>query len=207
MGFEEKIVKNMPNSIFKLFRKILLIFSGSSYINKLVNTIAKKIKKIMCRGSGCICLICGVELSNFYKLPFNEDDPRFGELECPYCGTSSRIATLYSYLKHLDIFNNENFSKENNFKVLHFAPEKHFYDEFKMNPQIEYYGVDLCPEQYKINGMDVKKVDITNIPYDNDTFDFILANHVLEHVPDDKKAMSELYRVLKLGGGEFCKFL
>ena len=43
-------------------------------------------------------------------------------------------------------------------------------------------------------------MDITDIPFEKDTFDFILCNHVLEHVPDDKLAMSELYRVMKKGG-------
>src|SRR5690606_7130456 len=42
--------------------------------------------------------------------------------------------------------------------------------------------------------------DICNLPFENDSFDVILCNHVLEHIPDDTKAMHELYRILKPGG-------
>jgi len=45
-----------------------------------------------------------------------------------------------------------------------------------------------------------RKIDITDINFENDYFDFIICNHVLEHVQDDRKAMSELFRVLKPDG-------
>ena len=44
------------------------------------------------------------------------------------------------------------------------------------------------------------KADICNLPFESNTYDVILCNHVLEHIPDDTKAMQELYRVLKPGG-------
>lgn len=44
------------------------------------------------------------------------------------------------------------------------------------------------------------KADICHLPFDNNSFDVILCNHVLEHIPDDSKAMSEMLRVLKPGG-------
>jgi len=45
-----------------------------------------------------------------------------------------------------------------------------------------------------------RKIDITDISFGNDYFDFIICNHVLEHIQDDRKAMSELFRVLKPSG-------
>jgi len=45
-----------------------------------------------------------------------------------------------------------------------------------------------------------RKIDITNINFENDYFDFIICNHVLEHIADDQKAMRELFRVLRPGG-------
>jgi ubiquinone/menaquinone biosynthesis C-methylase UbiE len=44
------------------------------------------------------------------------------------------------------------------------------------------------------------KADICNLPFEDNTFDFILCNHVLEHINDDTKAIKELYRVMKPGG-------
>ena len=44
------------------------------------------------------------------------------------------------------------------------------------------------------------KADICDLPFENDSYDFIICNHVLEHIPDDTKAMRELYRVLAPGG-------
>ena len=44
------------------------------------------------------------------------------------------------------------------------------------------------------------KADICALPFEDETYDLILCNHVLEHIPDDRKAMRELYRILKKGG-------
>jgi ubiquinone/menaquinone biosynthesis C-methylase UbiE len=51
------------------------------------------------------------------------------------------------------------------------------------------------------------KADICDLPFEDNQYDVILCNHVLEHIPDDTKAMQELYRVLKPGGMAICKFL
>lgn len=79
-------------------------------------------------------------------------------------------------------------------KVLHFAPEDQFQKLLKAAPNVDYTSADLDMPTAMI------QMDITNITFPDDTFDVILCNHVLEHVPDDAKAMSELYRVLKPGG-------
>ena len=83
-------------------------------------------------------------------------------------------------------------------RVLHFAPETIFYNLFSSFKDIDYWTVDLNPEIYA--GRVRKAVDITNITFDDNSFDLIMCTHVLEHIPDDRKAMSELYRVLKVGG-------
>ena len=44
------------------------------------------------------------------------------------------------------------------------------------------------------------KADICDLPFDDNSYDVIFCNHVLEHIPDDQKAMKELYRVLRPGG-------
>ena len=73
------------------------------------------------------------------------------------------------------------------------APEQCFLNRFKKLNH-EYITADLYSPIADI------KADITNLPFDDDSFDVILCNHVLEHIQDDIKAMRELFRVMKKGG-------
>ncbi|MCV6629588.1 MAG: methyltransferase domain-containing protein [Flavobacteriaceae bacterium] len=79
-------------------------------------------------------------------------------------------------------------------KVLHFAPEQAFYQRFRKLNNLNYTTTDLISPLADI------KADICELPFEDESFDVILCNHVLEHIPDDNKAMRELYRVLKTGG-------
>jgi predicted SAM-dependent methyltransferase len=79
-------------------------------------------------------------------------------------------------------------------KVLHFAPEQEFYKRFKKQTNIDYTTTDLLSPLADI------KADICDLPFEDNTYDVIFCNHVLEHIPNDTKAMQELYRVLKPGG-------
>ena len=81
-----------------------------------------------------------------------------------------------------------------NLKVLHFAPEQAFYKRFRKMKNLEYTTTDLNSPIADV------KADICNLPFQDDEYDFIICNHVLEHIPDDTKAMQELYRVLAPGG-------
>jgi ubiquinone/menaquinone biosynthesis C-methylase UbiE len=77
---------------------------------------------------------------------------------------------------------------------LHFAPEQCFYKLFKESNTIEYTTTDLNSPLADV------LADICKLPFADNEFDFILCNHVLEHIPDDYKALQEIYRVLKPGG-------
>jgi predicted SAM-dependent methyltransferase len=79
-------------------------------------------------------------------------------------------------------------------KVLHFAPEQAFYKLFRKQKNIDYTTTDLFSPLADV------KADICNLPFEDNSYDIIFCNHVLEHIPDDTKAMQELYRVLKPGG-------
>ncbi|MGJ8667484.1 MAG: class I SAM-dependent methyltransferase [Patiriisocius sp.] len=99
-----------------------------------------------------------------------------------------RHRLFWLYLK-----NKTNFFTEN-LKVLHFAPEQAFLRKFQRMENIEYTTTDLNSPIADV------KADICNLPFKDSTYDFIICNHVLEHIPDDTRAMQELYRVLAPGG-------
>ncbi|MDE1207741.1 class I SAM-dependent methyltransferase [Tenacibaculum larymnensis] len=86
------------------------------------------------------------------------------------------------------------FSSEKKLKVLHIAPEQCFLDLFRKQSNLEYTTSDLESPIADV------KADICDLPFENNSFDVVFCNHVLEHIPDDTKAMQELYRVMKTGG-------
>ena len=79
-------------------------------------------------------------------------------------------------------------------KVLHIAPEQCFLKLFKKQQNLHYITADLYSPIADV------KADICDLPFEENSFDVVFCNHVLEHIEDDKKAMSELYRVLKPSG-------
>ena len=79
-------------------------------------------------------------------------------------------------------------------RVLHFAPEQAFVQKFKKQKNLTYTTTDLNSPIADV------KADICDLPFKDNSFDFIICNHVLEHIPDDTKAMQELYRVLAPAG-------
>ncbi|MDT0686859.1 class I SAM-dependent methyltransferase [Autumnicola psychrophila] len=108
-----------------------------------------------------------------------------------------RHRLLYHYL----INNTELFSSKDSRNILHFAPEKAFYDILSKMEHLNYYPGDLEPENYKFyRKTNIYKVNITNLHFEDNFFDVILCNHVLEHIMEDEVAMAELYRVMKIGG-------
>lgn len=79
-------------------------------------------------------------------------------------------------------------------KVLHIAPEQCFYGRFRKMQNLDYTTADLNSPLADIS------LDVQNMPLANNDYDVVFCNHVLEHVPDDKKAMREIHRILKPGG-------
>jgi len=81
-----------------------------------------------------------------------------------------------------------------NYKVLHIAPEQEFLRKFKKMKNLDYTSADLFSPIVDV------KADIQDLPFEDESFDVIFCNHVLEHIEDDTRAMSELFRVMKKGG-------
>jgi len=135
-------------------------------------------------GNRYICPCCNGRFRKF--LPFGVK-PRANAL-CPRCGSLERHRLLWLYLK-----NRTNFFKDN-LKVLDIAPMDFFQQKCKALPNLNYISADISSPIAMI------KMDITNISMRDNQFDCIICYHVLEHIPDDQKAMRELFRVLKPGG-------
>ena len=79
-------------------------------------------------------------------------------------------------------------------KVLHLAPEQAFLGRFKKLKHLDYITADIESPLADV------KADICNLPFEKDSFDWVFCNHVLEHIEDDRKALSELFRVMKPNG-------
>lgn len=95
---------------------------------------------------------------------------------------------MWSYLQEkTDFF-------EANHKLLHIAPEISFIGRFKKMENLEYITGDLESPLADYH------FDVHEIPFEDGSFDVVFCNHVMEHVEDDIKAMSEIHRVLKPGG-------
>lgn len=150
-----------------------------------ISYLVRPFLKIYLKGSRYTDPIDGNSFRKF--LPYGYENQRENVLS-PSTLSLERHRLLWLYLKYHTGF----FSK--NLKVLHFAPEQAFYKRFRKLSNLDYTTTDLNSPLADV------KADICDLPFENHSFDFILCNHVLEHIPDDKLAMQELYRVLKPGG-------
>jgi len=120
-------------------------------------------------------------------LPYGYGDQRNNVLS-PSTLSLERHRLLWLYLKQeTDFFSSKK-------KLLHFAPEQCFLKRFRELKNLDYTTTDLLSPIADV------KADICNLPFNDNSYDMILCNHVLEHIPDDTKAMQELYRVMKPGG-------
>ncbi|MCL5128562.1 MULTISPECIES: class I SAM-dependent methyltransferase [unclassified Algibacter] len=120
-------------------------------------------------------------------LPYGYGNQRNNVLS-PSTLSLERHRLLWLYLKNeTDFFTAPK-------KVLHFAPEQCFLKRFRNLKNLDYTTTDLLSPIADV------KADICDLPFEDNSYDIIFCNHVLEHIPDDTKAMQELYRVLKPGG-------
>lgn len=156
-------------------RKYLQLFSG----------VGLKILGIFYVGNKVECPICNHHYRSF--LPYGRINPRPNAL-CPSCLSLERHRLIWLYLKEKTNFFSQKLS------VLHIAPEPCFMKQFEKIHGDTYITGDIESPLAKV------KMDIHRIPFEENKFDVVLCNHVLEHVQDDIQAMSEIRRVLKSGG-------
>ncbi|MGB6151233.1 MAG: methyltransferase domain-containing protein [Pricia sp.] len=147
--------------------------------------LARPLLALWMRGDRYEDPIDGKRFKSF--LPYGYESPRDNVLS-PSTLSLERHRLLWLYLKReTDFFTAP-------LKILHFAPEQAFYDRFRKLKNLNYTTTDLNSPLADV------KADICNLPFVDNSFDVILCNHVLEHIPDDTKAMHEMYRVLKKAG-------
>jgi len=131
-----------------------------------------------------------IDGNSFRKfLPYGYSKQRKNALS-PSTLSLERHRLMWLFLKNETSF----FTSSKKIKTLHIAPEQCFLKIFKKQKNLDYVTSDLESPIADV------KADICNLPFKDDSFDVVFCNHVLEHIPDDKKAMQELFRVLKKGG-------
>ncbi|HYW21524.1 MAG TPA: methyltransferase domain-containing protein [Nodularia sp. (in: cyanobacteria)] len=152
------------------------------------------------------CPVCSSHIKEFNRLPdfysekldkyeyifstFQYETINFLKYSCPICGASDRDR-LYALYLHKQIS-----EVQSGFRFLDIAPSASLQNFIKNKyPHINYRSADLM-----MSGVD-DVIDITKMDlYEDNIFNFFICSHVLEHIQNDSKAMSELYRVLKPGG-------
>lgn len=110
--------------------------------------------------------------------------------ECPACGCHDRERHLLMYLGSSGLL-----PRMGGARILHLAPEQHLQCFIRDTGPAEYVLGDLNPTQ-----LGTQRIDLQAVPYSANYFDFVLANHVLEHVQDDMRALREIFRILRPGG-------
>ena len=136
------------------------------------------------RGNDVECPCCGGTFKGF--LPYGK--PSRPAARCQECGALERHRLIWRYIKdETDLLSAP-------YKVFHSAPEPQFKHHLRRAKNLDYTTADIEA------GIADLQVDLTDIHLDDEAFDVLICNHVLEHIVDDRKAMSELYRILKPGG-------
>ena len=80
-------------------------------------------------------------------------------------------------------------------RILHVAPETCIQQRLLRDFRVRYLGIDRYD-----GDADAEQQDLTDLPYSDNAFDVVICNHVLEHIPDDRKAIAEISRVLSPNG-------
>jgi len=189
----------LPDPLVAGYRK------GSGYYFRQKRLINNKLSQLQYFGNAVTCPFCEKTFSRFKPTgaldrPFwrsseglellKSREINVANATCPKCRSGERQRLLYFYLMDkIDFFN------QKGIKLLDVAPDDFLLGKVFSKVDIDYISIDIAPARNPSQIM-----DIINLEFENNTFDAIICLHVLEHIPEDMKAMEELYRVLKPGG-------
>jgi SAM-dependent methyltransferase len=169
---------------------------GLQFVKRLLHiAFSAKYEPLTDPAGTIVCPICGFEAKKFHYGGVIEGKGVGAGLcansMCPECRSLERHRLIYFVLKNTIL-------ERKKYSILHFAPEKCLTDILmEYFPDSDYVTADMS------EGRAMVVADIQNIQFEDGRFDLIFCNHVLEHVADDRKAMSELYRILKPAGRAF----
>ncbi|MCZ8022429.1 MAG: methyltransferase domain-containing protein [Cyclobacteriaceae bacterium] len=169
----------------KYLISFLIRFVPRKYLQLVSGWGLKVVGFVLYRGNTVQCPVCNHQYREF--LPYGRISVRKNAL-CPNCLSLERHRLIFVYLKNeTDFFTSKK-------SVLHIAPELCFMKQFEAKHGDTYITADIESPLAKV------KMDIHEMPFADKQFDYVLCNHVLEHVRDDIQAMQEIKRVLKPGG-------
>ncbi|WP_186758318.1 class I SAM-dependent methyltransferase [Echinicola salinicaeni] len=151
---------------------------------QLISHFILRIMAVFYKGDKVNCTVCDHSFRKF--LPYGRK-ARENAL-CPNCLALERHRLMWLFLQQKTNF----FSAP--LKVLHVAPELCFIDRFEKLKNLDYITGDIESPLAKV------KMDIHDIPFEDNSFDVVFCNHVMEHVDDDILACKEINRVLKPDG-------
>lgn len=138
-------------------------------------------------GTKYTCPCCGWRVRAFTKGGVTLKERHLSY--CPRCNSKARHRRIWLFLKDkTNLFSDR-------LRLLHVSPKYSLSRRFIRMPNLDYVGVDLN-ERPNIS----VKMDLTATPIRSEAFDAVICVHVLEEILDDRKAMRELYRVMKSGG-------
>ena len=196
--------RNIKRHLSSIMPNTVHIFECGEFIKNCI--LPRRMSNSM---GGGYCVLCQSHLGEDAFLPMHLTDKTMidffethhviggGERKkhtCPICGSSDRERwTFYVLKNHTNVFWEST-------RVLHIAPESHISEYLRAVSFCDYYAGDINPRHGE------NKVDVTDIQWRDNFFDYIIMNHVLEHIEDMGIALSELRRVLKFTGKLILSF-
>lgn len=132
-------------------------------------------------GSRVSCPICRRQFRKFARFHGAND-------QCPRCGSLMRHRALLLYLRDVEHM------ADSERDVLHVGPTQSLRAWLSSLPRLRYLSVDRDPDLADV------RADITSLPFEENSFDYLICSHVLEHIPDDRAAIAEFHRVLRPEG-------
>ena len=180
-SFEKDAIKNKYDSILEEYEKNINQINNQ---NLILNNYYSNVESLLLDleySKKFYCPICETYHDGF--LPFG--NPVRFDAKCPNCGSLERHRFIYLYLKNkTNIFNKYS-------KIFQFNPINSFYNLFmKKNCEYVYGGGKTSQAKDKI-------IDLENICFQENYFDYVLNFHILDKVKDDITVISELYRIVK----------